>query len=121
MAGERSTSSLPIYTAGMGWFVVLGCAFGAVANLTSTFGYASADQWSILVLVAAVALVVAGMLSFGKASRWLSIGLATVGALTAGFFLIWTIVVPVGALVFIVLFAMSALRRRPVVGVVGAG
>lgn len=123
MANERSTSSLPIYTTGLGWFVVLGCAFGAVANLTSTFGYAPADQSVVFIAVVAgaAALVVAGMLSFGKASHWLSIGLATVGALTAGVFLIWTIVVPVGALVFIVLFAMSALRRRPVVGGVGTG
>lgn len=93
MASERSISSLPIYTTGLGWLVVLGCAVGAVADLTSNLGYTPADQWAIPVVVAAAALVVAGMLSFGKASRWLAIGLATVGALTAGFMLVWTVVV----------------------------
>ncbi|HEX4897135.1 MAG TPA: hypothetical protein VFV53_02100 [Candidatus Limnocylindrales bacterium] len=121
MANERSTSSLPIYTTGLGWLVVLGCAYGVVANLTSSFGYTPADQWAIAVVVAAAALVLAGMFSFGKTSRWLSLGLATVGALTAGVFLLQTLVVPVVALVFIVLFVMSALRRRPVIGGVGAG
>ena len=33
---------------------------------------------------------------------------------------IWTIVVPLVALVFIVVFAMSALRRRPVAGPLAA-
>lgn len=121
MASGRSTSSLPIYTTALGWLVVVGCGLSVVANLTSSFGYAPEDKWSILVVVAAAVLVVAGMLSFGKTSRWLSIGLATVGALTAGFFLVWTSVVPAVALAFIVLFVMSALRRRSVVGGVGAG
>jgi hypothetical protein len=113
-ASVRPTRALPIYTTGLGWLVVVGCVFSVVANLTSTFGYAPADQWAIFVVVAAAALVAAGMLSFGKTSRWLSIGLATVGALTAGYMLIWTIAVPVVALVFIVLFALGALRGSSV-------
>ena len=121
MSNARSTSSLPIYTTGLGWLVVLGCAFGAVANLTSGFGYTPGDQWAIAVVVAAAALVVAGMLSFGRTSRWISLGLATVGALTAGFLLVWTVVVPLVALAFIVLFVKSALQQRPVVGGMRAG
>jgi len=118
MAGERSSSSLPIYTTGLGWLVVVGCAFGVVANLTTTFGYTSEDQWAItaLVLGPAAALVVAGMLTFGRTSRWLSLGLAMVGALTAGTLLVWTLAVPLIALAFIVLFAMSTLQSRSVAG-----
>ncbi|MEO8463401.1 MAG: hypothetical protein ABI555_09320 [Chloroflexota bacterium] len=120
MAIERSTSSLPIYTTVAGWLVVVACGFAVVADLTSTFGYLPEDQGGIPIFVAAAALVVAGLLSFGRTSRWLSFGLATLGALATGLFLIWTMAVPVVALVFIVLFAMSTLRRRPVAGRVAA-
>jgi hypothetical protein len=118
MATERSTSSLPIYVRALGWLVVVGCGWSVVANLTLSSGFTPGDQWSILVAIAAAALVVAGMLSFGKTSRWLSIGLATVGALTAGLYLVWTLAVPLVALAFIVLFAWSALRRHPAAGLV---
>jgi hypothetical protein len=102
---------LPFYTAGLGWLVVVGCGYGVVADLMGTAGYGPGDKWAIAVFVVAAALVVAGMLSFGKTSRWLSFGLATVGALATGFFLSWTLAVPVIALVFIVLFLISTLRK----------
>jgi hypothetical protein len=52
--------------------------------------------------------------AFGKASPWPAVGLVTLGALVGGVFTVWTLVMPIAALVLIVLFARGALRAPSV-------
>jgi len=72
-------------------------------------------NWELIgsiIYVAAAVLVAAGLFAFNRTSPWLAVALVTLGALVGGFLLVWTLVVPVLALLLIVLFARGALRSR---------
>ena len=104
--------AVPLYTTVLAWLFVAACAIEAIyqplfdkanSQVTGDVGY----------LVAAV-LVAAGLLTFRRTSPWLSVALVTLGALVGGVMLVWTLVIPIVAIVLIVLFVMNARRGSSV-------
>lgn len=111
-ASAGPARSLPIYTTVLAWFFAAACV--AMAIYVPVFDKANWELMGSIIYVAAGALVAIGLLAFGRTSRWLAVALVTLGALAGGLFLVWTLVMPIAALVLIVLFAWGALRGSPV-------
>jgi tryptophan-rich sensory protein len=107
-APTRSTPALPIYTTVLAWLFAAACV--AMAIWVPVFDKANWELVGSIIYVAAAVLVVAGVLAFSRTSPWLAVALVTLGALVGGFFLVWTLVVPILALALIVVFARGALR-----------
>jgi hypothetical protein len=108
LANASSPRTLPTYTILLAWLFAAACAAMAIY-----VPLADSANWELIgsvMYLAAAALVAAGVLAFGRTSRWLAFALVTVGALVGGVFLVWTLVAPILALVLIVLLARGALR-----------
>ena len=104
-----STRAQPIYTTVLAWLFAAGCV--AMAIWVPVFDRANWELVGSIGYLLAGVLVAAGWFAVGRTSPRLAVTLVTLGALVGGFFLVWTVVVPVLALILIVLFARGALRR----------
>ena len=109
LTAAGSTRALPIYTTVLAWLFAAGCV--AMAIWVPVFDRANWELVGSIGYLAAGVLVAAGWVALGRTSPRLAVALVTLGALVGGFFLVWTVVVPVLALILIVLFARGALRR----------
>ena len=107
-ASAGQARSLPIYTTALAWFFVAGCA--AMAIYIPLFDRANWELIGSIVLLTAGVLVAAGLFAFKRGSPRLAVALVTVGALAGGLFSIWTLVMPIAALILIGLFAWGGLR-----------
>lgn len=106
------THAMPIYTIVLAWFFAAACA--AMAIYVPLFDKANWELTGSILYFAAGLLVVAGLFALGRTSPWLAVALVSLGALAGGLFLVWTLVVPIVALVLIALFARGALRGSSV-------
>lgn len=107
-ARTRPTRAMPVYTTVLAWLFAAACAFMAILALVSNDP--NWERLTSLVYLAATVLVAAGLYAFRRGSPRLAFALVALGALDGGFFLVWTLVIPVLGLALIVLFARSALR-----------
>ena len=112
LAQSGSTHTLPIYTTVLAWLFAAACV--AMAIYVPVFDNANWELTGSLIYLAAAVLVAAGVLAFSRTSPRLAIALVSLGALAGGLFLVWTLVMPIAALVLVGLFARSALRGSPV-------
>jgi hypothetical protein len=108
MATARSTRTLPIYTTALAWFFVAACA--AMALYVPLFDKANWELMGSVFYLVAAGLVAAGLFAIRRGSPRLAVALVTIGALTGGLFLVWTLIAPIIAIALIVLFAFGALR-----------
>jgi hypothetical protein len=113
-----SARSLPIYTMVLGWLFAAACI--AMAIWIPLFDRANWELTGSILYLAAGLLVAAGLVAFNRTSTRVAFALVTVGALAGAVGLVWTLVVPIVALVLIALFAQAALRG-PSVAVRQAG
>jgi uncharacterized membrane protein YphA (DoxX/SURF4 family) len=112
VATTRSSYALPIYTTVLAWLFVAACLFEAIYQ--PVFDKANSQVIGDAGYLVAAVLVAAGLLTSRRTSPWLSVTLVTLGALVGGAMLVWTLVVPVLALVLIVLVVLNARRGAAV-------
>lgn len=104
----RPGQSMPIYTTVLAWLFVAACAAEAIYQ--PVFDKANSELVGVVGYALAAVLVAAGIIAFGRAVPRLAVVLVTVGALLGAVMLVWTLLVPVMALILIVLFALGARR-----------
>jgi hypothetical protein len=100
--------ALPLYTAVLAWLFVAACLFEAIYQ--PVFDKVNSQVVGDVGYLVAGVLVAAGLLTFRRTSPWLSVALVCLGALVGGVMLVWTLVIPIAALVLIVLVVLNTRR-----------
>ena len=109
MGVDRITTAILVFGGVLGVAYVAAGIVGAIAIDSDEATAADRVVW-IGLLTGGGLLLLAGLWALRNASAWLAAGLVSVGALAGAIAVLWSVLVPLGAIVLVVLSIVRARR-----------